>query len=128
MQFSESTPPPALHATFGAHKFAAPHEGEIEFLIIGEIRRSKIYQDLCGEASACTCVWMQDWVQLEKKKWLRISRKRHRHLDFSHSRPLTEGVLVRISLDNRAGGGTIGGLHQDIRKFNEFCRHMYDLR
>jgi hypothetical protein len=33
MQFSESTPPHALHATFGAHKFAAPHEGEIEFLI-----------------------------------------------------------------------------------------------
>lgn len=42
--------------------------------------------------------WVQDWVQLKRKEWLRISGKRHqvRHLDFCHSRLLTEMLEVRI--------------------------------
>ena len=42
--------------------------------------------------------WVQHWVQLERGKWLPISRKRHQigHLDFRHSRLLTEMLEVRI--------------------------------
>ncbi len=42
--------------------------------------------------------WVQVWVQLQKEKWLPISRKRYQigHLDFSSSRLLTETLEVRI--------------------------------
>ena len=42
--------------------------------------------------------WVQVWVQLKKKKWLPISRKRHQigHLDFRSFRLLTEMLEVRI--------------------------------
>src|SRR6266436_387590 len=43
-------------------------------------------------------LWVQVWVQLKRKEWLPISRKRHQigHLDFRSFRLLTEGLLVRI--------------------------------
>jgi len=44
--------------------------------------------------------WVQDWVQLEKEKWLGSSRKRHQigHLDFCPPRLLTEGLTVVSTL------------------------------
>jgi len=40
---------------------------------------------------------VQDWVQLNEEKWIRISRKRQiADLDFSPPRLLTEGLRVRV--------------------------------
>ena len=57
----------------------------------------KRYMRRCFVAQALRISsWVQDWVQLERLEWLRISGKRHqtRHLDFWTPRLLTEGFQL----------------------------------
>lgn len=48
--------------------------------------------------------WVQDWVQLERQEWLRVSCKRHQigSLDFRRFRLLTEGFQISHTLVSSA--------------------------
>src|ERR1700751_3850782 len=74
----------------------SPHPSEVDTACV---RLLPIYEAVrwkwCKEFF--DAIWVQDWVQLESKEWLRIFGKRHQigHLDFCPPRLLTEGLLVR---------------------------------